>query len=81
MRQFGDSFAAVSIDEHPDCFNGLITLNRTGAFLWNLMSKQDCTFSFLLSQLTEHFDVNLDTAKTDLESFIAIAQSAGLLYE
>ena len=51
-------------------FNGMITLNDTGAFLWKRLEK-GATEEELAAALAEHFeDVTPDSAQTDVKEFL-----------
>ena len=61
-------------------FNGLISLNETGAFLWKELEK-GTDYDTLLSKLLEEYDTDEATARQGIDSFLESARSAGLIEE
>ena len=61
-------------------FNGLISLNETGAFLWKELEK-GADYETLLSRLLEEYDTDAETAKEGIDAFLEKARSAGLIEE
>lgn len=61
-------------------FNGLISLNETGAFLWKKLEK-GADYDSLLSDLLSEYEIDEATARDGIDKFIESARSAGLLEE
>ncbi len=61
-------------------FNGLISLNETGAFLWRLLEK-DCDYNDLLTAMLNEYDIDEKTAREGLDQFLASAKAADLIDE
>lgn len=61
-------------------FNGMLTLNDTGVFLWNLL-KQDTTKEELLKKMLEEYDVSESIASADIDGFISKLRDAKILEE
>ncbi|MBS7298052.1 MAG: PqqD family protein [Eubacteriales bacterium] len=61
-------------------FNGLISLNETGAFLWKELEK-GTDYDALLSKLLDEYDIDEATAKDGLDKFLESARAAGLVEE
>ncbi|MBQ4154468.1 MAG: PqqD family protein [Clostridia bacterium] len=59
-------------------FNGIMTLNDTGMFLWGLLEK-GAQKEDLLKALLSEYDVDEATAKEDIEKFLTKLQEAGLV--
>lgn len=59
-------------------FTGLITLNETGAFLWNNM-KEEITEKDLVNRLVGEYKVEIATAEQDVSEFIVILRENKLL--
>lgn len=78
LREIAGSFIVVAVGEAVKTFNGVITLNETGAFLWKILEKgaeeQD-----LLSALLAEYDVEEEVAKEHVEKFIARLTEAKLI--
>ncbi len=58
--------------------NGIITLNGTAAFVWELLD-QDCNIDELAIAVSQHFDVHLETAREDIITFITGIEKLGIL--
>lgn len=78
LRRFAGQWIAVSVDELADTRNILITLNKTAAFVWELL-QTDTTREALIAALTERFEVEEITAVADVDGFLEKAREAGLL--
>ena len=50
-------------------FDGMITLNETGVFMWQLL-KEDITRDQLVEKVTAEYDVDAVTAAKDIDAFI-----------
>lgn len=59
-------------------FNGIMTLNDTGMFLWGLLEK-GAQKEDLLKAILSEYDVDEATAKEDIEKFLTKLQEAGLV--
>ena len=40
LRNFSDAYVVVAVGEAAKDFNGMITLNETGAFLWKTLADR-----------------------------------------
>lgn len=59
-------------------FNGMLTFNETGAFLWSLLDEER-TEAELTEALLEAFEVERDVAASDVSRFLEKLHSHGLL--
>ena len=59
-------------------FEGLIKLNETGAFLWELLGD-DCDMDHLCAKMTAEYDIDEATAKRDIEAFLKILSDNNLM--
>lgn len=80
LRQVAGSNIVVPVGEGSMDFSGVITLNDTGAFLWQQLEK-DMTKEQLLEKLTAEYDVEESTAKQDIDDFAKKLREAGLIEE
>lgn len=76
-RPMGDMHIVVDVDADVD-FNGLITLNSSGLFIWDML-QNEISFDELLMALCEKYDAPKDVLKADLEEFIKKAEEADLM--
>ena len=58
--------------------NSLITLNATGRRVWELLAE-DYSMDFLVAEVVEQFDVDIDTASADVQAFLDDLGRLGLL--
>jgi hypothetical protein len=76
LRKVADCYVAVPIGKACLDFNGMITLNETGAFLWGKlvegMSKEE-----LLDALLDNYEISKEAAEIDVSDFINKIKDAG----
>ncbi len=78
LRKVADNYLVVAVGGAVKDFNGIINLNETGAFLWEILAK-GATEEETVKKLTEEYDVTEETAKADVAKFIEKLKSANLL--
>ena len=78
LREVADSYIVVAVGEAVKTFNGIVNLNETGAFLWKAL-ETGATKEELLEKLTAEYDVDEDTAKKDIDAFVAKLEEAKLV--
>lgn len=78
LREVAGNIIVVPVGEAAMNFNGLISLNETGAFLWKLL-ENDVEPKFLLSELMKEYDVDEEQAKKDITDVLNKLYSAGVL--
>lgn len=59
-------------------FNGYITLNETGRFLWDKLEK-DTDENALVSALLEEYEVDGATAEKDVKAFLEVLRKNNIL--
>lgn len=78
LKNIAGSYVVVPTGSELVDFNGMVTLNESGAFLWNLL-KQEQTAQSLATAMTEEYDVTAETAARDVEKFLDTLKKAELL--
>ncbi|MGN1317941.1 MAG: PqqD family protein [Lachnospirales bacterium] len=78
LREVAGSHIVVPIGEGSMDFSGVISLNEVGAFLWNRL-ENDCEVEDLVSAILSEYDIDRETAKSDIEEFINKLKGADLL--
>lgn len=78
LRNVADATIVVPAGKATLDFNGMITLNETGAFLWRLLEAETDEQKLLEAMLAE-FEVDEATAKAGIARFVAKLESEGLL--
>ena len=61
-------------------FNGLVTVNALGTFIWNSLSE-DLTVDQLVEKITEAYEVDAETARADALEFLDELRQIGALEE
>ena len=78
LRSVGGRHVVVAVGKASEEFNGLITLNDSGAFLWEELSK-GISYDDLLKRMLEEYDVAEMTANAGLDRFLETARGPGLI--
>ena len=79
LKEFGGD-AVVIESGAADGRSSIIELNESGVILWKAL-EQDADIESLTGALTEEYDVDENTAKSDALKFITTLKSAGVIAE
>ncbi|MBQ3427088.1 MAG: PqqD family protein [Clostridia bacterium] len=80
LRSVAGRHVVVAIGQASVDFNGLITLNDTGAYIWERLAK-GTTYEDLLKDMLSDYEVDEETAKSGIDAFLKTARDAELLDE
>lgn len=80
VRNIAGSDIVVPVGNAEKIFNGMITLNESGAFFWNALLK-DTTVDEMVKKVTSEYDVDEERAKADVEKFIEQLRENNLIEE
>ena len=80
VRNIAGSDIVVPVGNAEKIFNGMITLNESGAFFWNALLK-DTTVDEVVKKVTSEYDVDEERAKADVEKFIEQLRDNNLIEE
>lgn len=69
LREVAGSYAVIPMGKAAADFNGMITLNEMGAFLWKQMEKE-CTKEDILKAVLSEYEVEEERALAEIEKFI-----------
>ena len=69
LREIAGDYVIVPTGKPALEFNGLITLNELGAFIWKKL-QQDVTEDELIQVILEEYEVDEETARNDVEEFL-----------
>ncbi len=72
IQKVGSSYLAVPVGETSKHFHGMIRLNETGAFLWNLMAQKDMTEAELVDALLAEYEVDREVAARDVHNVVEL---------
>lgn len=69
LRKIADNWVVLPLAEQALNFNGMISLNESGVFLWKLL-EQGSSREDMAKALTEEYEVNYDEAIADVDEFV-----------
>ena len=78
LRKVADSYVVVPVGKLTLNFNGIITLNETGAFLFEQLQKGAEREDLIENRLKE-YDVDPEKAAADIEVFLEKVKDADVL--
>ena len=78
-RKLGTQEVVVAVGKASKQFSGIIRLNETGAFLWDLLASGDRTEAELVDALLAEYDVSRELATADVAKFVATIRAEGML--
>ena len=79
IQRVGASYVAVPVGETSKTFHGMVRLNETGAFLWNLMVGADKTEEELVAALLDEYDVSREIAERDVHRVVELLRENRIL--
>ena len=79
-RKIGTRYVIVAMGKAAMQFDGMISVNATGALIWDLLEKES-TESALAEALSARFEVDTATAAADVHGFIATLKGVGAVVE
>lgn len=80
LRNIAGCEIVVPVGNTCKTFNGMITLNDSASFFWQLLQKET-TVDEMVKRTTEEYEVNEDTARQDIENFISLLKENNLIEE
>ena len=78
LKKMGNEFIVVPVGQGIVDFKVVVTLNETGAFLWNVL-KSGADIDSLTKALTAEYDVSTDEAYKDVQEFVKILEDNSLI--
>lgn len=69
VREIADSIVVVPTGDLLKEYRGMLTLNKSGQFIWELL-KNDVTEEELATKLAEKYHLEHEKAKTDIDAFL-----------
>lgn len=79
LRDVAGSTVVVSLDA-ASTFGGMLRLNGTGKFLWELLGT-DVTRDALIEALVAEYEIDAETASRDIDAFLTSLRGFGALEE
>ena len=78
LRDVAGTLVVVPVGAAVSAFPGMITLNATGAYIWELLETEQ-TVDSLTAALVARYEVEDEKARADVEAFLARLQPTGAL--
>ena len=78
LRKVAGENILVPVGNTALTFNGLVTLNESGAFLWKHMEKNR-TREELVQEVLQEYEVSEEQARLDIGQFLTYLAKAGVL--
>ena len=80
LRQTADLLVILPVGEASIHFPGMISVNETGALLWEALETEHAPEG-LAQKLTREYEVDLPRAQQDVAAFLEQLRRAGALIE
>lgn len=79
-RKIGTQYVIVAIGEANALFNGMISVNGTGSFIWDQL-ENNMTMDELVAAITAQYDIDEATARADAVAFVDTLKGVGAIAE
>lgn len=78
LRKIAGENVLIPIGEMMNTFQGIMSLNGSGLFLWDLL-QQERSEAELITAMLETYEVDAETAAKDVREFLAQLEQANVL--
>ena len=78
LREIMGDVVIVKINQSTSQFNGLITVNELGIFIWENLEKV-LDENDLLQLILDEYEVERDVAKKDLDEFLQVLKDMDII--
>ena len=78
LRDVAGTQVIVPVGEAVTAFPGMITVNETGSYIWQLLETEQ-TVQTIAEALVDCYEVTPEQAMADVEAFLAQLQPTGAL--
>ena len=78
LREIADTHIVVPIAERVIEFKGMMVLNEISAKIWNYL-QEDRTFDQVLDYILSIYDIDEETARSDVSGMLDQMQASGVL--
>lgn len=80
LRQIAGEYIIIPTGQTTLKFNGMITVNEQGAFLWEAL-KEEITEDGLVEAVLAEYDIDRQTAAADVAEFLEVLRQKRILNE
>ena len=78
VKEISGSTVVIPVGNRVADFNGMLKLNETGVFLFNLL-KNEITIDVLVQCLVDEYEVTKEKANEDVVSFVNKLKEADII--
>ena len=78
LREIAGDYIIIPTGKTVLDFNGLITVNEVGAFLWNML-QEEVSVDDLVKGILSEYEVEEEVAREDIQEFLDTLISGGIL--
>ncbi len=78
LRDVAGTLVIVPVGAAVSAFPGMITLNATGAYIWELLETEQ-TAQSLTQAILDRYEVDRETAEKDVAVFVERLRAAGAI--
>lgn len=80
LKSIAGSTVAVPVGDNLVNLQLMLTLNESGAFLWKQL-ENSCTEDELVDAMTKEYNIDSDTARSDVREFLKVLKENHILDE
>ena len=81
VREIDGTYVAVAVGKDNAKFNGMIKLNTSGVFIFNLLKNREISFEEIVNELVKKYDVSEEIAQSTVKVFIEAFRKNDLIEE
>ena len=81
VRKVNDRAVAVAVGDDCTKFNGMVKLNPTGEFVFNMLNNGDVSMADIIAAVVAKYDVDEKTATDAVEAYVESLRKSGLIEE
>ena len=78
IRKILDETIIIPTGKAAHCLSGLIAVNETGEFLFQLLQTEQ-TIDSLVAEMLNEFEVDTETAEVGVKAFVKVLTDNGML--
>lgn len=79
VKEIAGQYVVVALGPASKIFNGIIKLNDSGKFIWDMLEKGSEKQDIVSALLNEYDGVDIETAENDVQKFINELKGANIL--
>ena len=77
-REIAGKTVVIALGEASKSFKGMIELNETAGVIWNMLYEEKDK-SEIVKAIVDRFDIDEETASSDIDRFISALEGANIL--